>query len=217
MRIFKLLSVLALLFTVMTGSAMAADWKVSVDKDGIRVYTRPHPDSAFNEAKVETRVRASLSSIMAVMQNIPEFPLWMDSCEFTEQLAEIDESNGYAYMVISVPWPFQRRDVVYRYAAVQDPQSKVVSVTISDVKDYLPEQKNKVRLPRFSGSWQLVPAGDGYVDITYQIHFETGGMVPAAAANLVLVNAPLISIRNLLELLKEPRYRDAVLPQLIEP
>ena len=63
---------------------------------------------------------------------------------------------------------------------------------------YIPEEKGEIRVPKLIGEWKLVPKGDS-TEVTYQVHTEPGGSVPAMVANKFVVDAPFNTLKGLRE------------------
>lgn len=211
----KLLCLLMLM--VSTLPVFGEEWKLSTNRDNIRVYVRQRSGSAYHEIRSETEVSASLSTLMSLLEDVSNYPAWMENSKRAEYLPGGTRELGYGYMVMSTPWPLADRDVGYRYQASQDQDSLAITIRVSDVPDLVPEKAQLVRLPRFEGSWQLQPRGNGLVRVIYQVYLEVGGLVPVALVNAVLASAPFKSLQRLREEVAKPRYRDAVIAGILEP
>ena len=54
-------------------------------------------------------------------------------------------------------------------------------------------------MAQVDGFWKLVPKGDNLTEVTYQVHTEPGGSVPALIANKFVVDAPFKTLQGLKE------------------
>lgn len=53
-------------------------------------------------------------------------------------------------------------------------------------------------MAKVEGFWKLVPKGDT-TEVTYQVHTEPGGSVPAMVANKFVVDSPFNTLKQLRE------------------
>lgn len=53
------------------------NWKLSVNKEGMRIYTRPVPNSKINAVKVECTMNAKPEQLVAVIMDIPRSDEWV--------------------------------------------------------------------------------------------------------------------------------------------
>jgi hypothetical protein len=208
---------LLIIVLAVAGSVSAEEWKLSFHRDNIHVYVRPRSNSAYHEVRAEIEVSASLSTLLTLLQDVTHYPAWMENSKSAEYLPGGTLEEGYGYMVMTTPWPLAHRDVGYRYLAYQDSATLAVTIKVSDVPGLIPEKPPLVRIPHLESTWQLKPMGGGLVHIAYHVHLEVGGLVPAALVNAVLTNTPFKTLQRLREEIKKPRFRDAIIPTIVEP
>ena len=70
---------------------------------------------------------------------------------------------------------------------------------LEGVPTYIPEEKGFVRVKEVKGFWKFVPKGADQIEVTYQVHTEPGGSVPAMVANKFVVDAPFNTLKALKE------------------
>jgi hypothetical protein len=206
-----------LLFSVFFSfNAFSQEWELKKESDGIKVYTRVVKGSPIQEFRGEVVAKSNLSTILSVIDNIPDYPKWMYKCSYAERLKKISESSGYAYSVLEQSWPVTDRDACTFYYVTQDSNTKVVTIFIKGVSNYIPEKPDKVRMPSIKGSWQLIPVSKGVTKIVYQIHSEAGGEVPAALVNMFVTNTPYYNLLNLKKIVESPLYPQKVMENVKE-
>jgi hypothetical protein len=115
----------------------------------------------------------------------------------SEELSS-SENEQVHYMENSAPWPVSNRDGVYRFSFghTEEGGSRAVIVRVQAVPDYIPARKGKVRVPRSDGFWKVGPTATG-VRVTYQMHADPGGSIPAWMANSASVSSPFNTLKNL--------------------
>jgi len=179
-------------------------WELRKEGEGVKVYTRKVNGSDIQEFKGEVIAKSNLSSILSVIDNVSDYPKWMYKCTYAERLLKKNESSGYTYSVLSQSWPVSDRDLCTFYNVSQDPETKVISIEIKCVRDYIPEKPGKVRIPKLKGSWQLIPLSKGVTKIVYQVHSESGGYIPSSVVNSFITDTPYYNLLNLKKIVESP-------------
>ncbi|HNW89260.1 MAG TPA: START domain-containing protein [Bacteroidales bacterium] len=179
-------------------------WELSLDKDGVKIYTRAVKGSGIKEFKGEVIANSNLGNILAVIEKISEYPRWMYKCTYAEQVKKVNEVSGYIYSVLQQPWPISDRDICSYYCVSQDSVTKVVTISMKGVKDYIPEKPGKVRVPSLKGSWNLIPIAKGVTKIVYQLHCESGGYIPESIVNAYITDTPYTNLLNLKKIAESP-------------
>lgn len=186
---------------------MANDWELVHKADNLRVSKRDYAGSALDEIKGVVRVKASLNALMALLKDAPFNQHWVFRSGGARILEESGHAQAYVYGVVDAPLPMSDRDTVVRFDYAQDPRTKDIIVTITNFPDFIAPVAEHVRVPEMGGFWGLKPEAGGWVEVTYQIHGDPGGWIPAWLAN----QAALLSVRHTLENLAVVvhRYADA--------
>jgi len=208
-----------ILFLVLATSFCNAqgEWKTSLEKDAIRVYTRDVSNSKFKEYKGETLVKTSLSCLVSLLDDVSNQKNWLYNCDHATRLKTVNKVEGYNYFVQTAPWPLTDRDLIVKYCLTQNKKTKTVTIEMDGVKDYIAENENYIRVPFLKGKWELTPLGNGIIKVVYQVHSDTGGSVPASIANATCVDIPYNTLKNLKKQIEIPKYKNAVITELIEP
>lgn len=91
----------------------------------------------------------------------------------------------------------------------QDPATQSVTIDILGAADYIPPQKDLVRVKSIKGYWKFTPLGGNRVEVVYQVHNDPGGSLPAWLVNSVAVSQPFNTLLNMRKMINLPRYRNA--------
>lgn len=199
-----------------TYTSFCQKWDLKVDKDGVKVYTRGLEDSNIKEFKGEITARSNMGSIIAIIDSVSAYPKWMMNCTFSKRVGKINKTSGYNYYVVHAPWPATDRDLCSYYCIKQDSATKVVTMTLKGVKDYMPVDKDKVRIPKLNGFWQLTPLAKGLTKVVYQVHCDIGGIIPAFIVNAYITDSPYYNLLSIKKLVESPLYPKTVLKYLKE-
>lgn len=199
-----------------TYTSFCQKWDLKVDKDGVKVYTRGVEDSNIKEFKGEITTKSNMGSIIAIIDSVSAYPKWMMNCTYSKRIKSINKTSGYNYYVVHAPWPATDRDLCSYYCIKQDTATKVVTMTLKGVKDYLPEEKDIVRIPKLNGFWQLTPLAKGVTKVVYQVHCDIGGIIPAFIVNAYITDSPYYNLLNIKKLVESPLCPKTVIKYLKE-
>jgi len=213
---YKKLFVLLFVLLLTAFNSFSQTWELKMDQEGIKIYTRKIEGSNVVQFKGEVTVKSNIGGILALIDSVPEYPKWMHNCGDSRRIKKINNSSGYSYYVIKAPWPVTDRDACVYYKVAQDPATKIVTIAITGVKDYLPEKPDKVRVPSVTAFWQMIPVSKGVTKIVYQAHSEIGGYVPAAIINAYITETPYNNLLNLRAIVESPNYPKFVMKDVKE-
>ncbi|BCS99028.1 cyclase [Desulfoluna limicola] len=199
------------LFVSATG-LMAAEtggetWTKVRDRNGIVVYNRSIPDIAFKEFKAEVTLKATLSTVVAVINDIDAGVDWVENVDEMRLLERVSELEHYTYTYSKAPWPVSDRDAVVHNQTHQDPRSLVVTIDQQSVPDKIPHKKGIVRVPSIEAEWGLIPMGPEETRIVYRVLSDPGGRIPSWLVNTVSVSQPYNTMRGLREMAGEKKYQ----------
>ena len=184
-------------------------WELEKDKEGIKVYTRVVKGSAFREYRAVMTISASLSSLVALVEDITECHSWIHTCKEGKLLKRVSPVESYTYTVNHAPWPVSDRDAVVHNTISQDPESRVVTIRIRGVPDHVPEKTGLVRVKKIKGCWRFAYTEKGLVEVLYQVHSEPGGNIPSWLVNSIVLSQPFYTLRNMRKMVRKPQYNKA--------
>ncbi len=88
------------------------EWELRKEKEGIKVYTRDVEGSKIQEYKAVAIVDGKLSSVIAVMKDIENYPDFLKNLIET-RLIEANDTFQLHYLINKTPWPVTNRDGVF--------------------------------------------------------------------------------------------------------
>ena len=177
--------------------ASAENWERVFAGEGLVVERRDYPGSTLKEIKGVTRVKASLNAVMALLKDAAFNHEWVYRSGGARILEEQGYERAFVYGIVDAPWPMQDRDTVVRFDYRQQESTGDITITISNVPNYLPAQGGYVRVPDFGGYWRLRPQGDGWVEVTYQVFGNPGGWIPVWVANYAALTSVTKTLQNM--------------------
>lgn len=201
------LAILSLLACILSTPLSAQDWKFRHETDGVKVYQRS--SSSGQELKLLTQFSCSLSSLVALFNNVPEYPRWGYKVKNTRLVKRVSDNEFFFYQQFDFPWPLSDRDVIMHAVISQDPNTRIVTLQSSAAPDQLPEYSGFVRVRKAFVRWTLVPVGNNVVQAEYWLNTDPGGMLPDWTVSLAADSGPVQTVQNMKKLLTEEQYRNA--------
>lgn len=187
------------------------DWKLSTEKDGVKVYTSMVPDSKIKAIKVECDLNATSSQLVALVMDVTTAPNWVYHVKSAKLVKQVSPAELYYYSEVSLPWPAQNRDFVAHLIVSQDPGTKVVTIDGPAVPGFVPLKKGIVRIDNSIGKWVIAPAGPDQIHVEYSIHVDPGGSLPSWLVNIFATDAPMQIFKSLKTQLQKPVYKNTAL------
>jgi hypothetical protein len=193
-------------------------WRQVRSDGGITIYLRSAAKSGIMECRGVTVVRgATLSSLLAVMEDVPAYTQWMEGSYDTRELLRVSLYERVIYAAQRFPFGLQDRDMVTRSKVRQDPATKTITIDFAGEPGYMPPVPGRLRVPDVKGHWSFRPKGSGAVEVEYQFYMDPGGRILDWMVNMGLPDAPMKTLRGLKTAVAAARYRDARIPQVAEP
>lgn len=187
-----------------------ADWQLKKDKDGIQVYTREVKESKFKEFKGIMTLSSSIESVTAVAIDVEAYPEWIYFCEMAKIISPANAETILVYQQSSLPWPVDNRDIVFTSHAIQNKDSKSITIKLDATPDAY-KRTADVRILISRGYYLIEQIERNKVRITWQLLSDPAGNIPEWITNLMITDLPFKSLSALREQVKLPRYQKAKL------
>ncbi|WP_448699935.1 START domain-containing protein [Mucilaginibacter sp. AW1-3] len=198
-----------ILFLISTASCFAQDnWKLSIDKGGIRIYTRPMANSNLKAIKVECNLSAHPSQLVRVIMDIDNSAEWVYHGKNARVIKQVSPSELYYYSEVSVPWPAQNRDYISHIIVKQNPKTKEITIDAPCIADMVPVKPDIVRISNSVGRWTITPSANNTIKVEYQLAVDPAGSIPAWLINLFATEGPFKTFERLKEQLQKPDYKN---------
>ena len=179
------------------------NWKLSKDKDGIRIYQSAVNHSNYKSIKVECTLEGNYDKLMAVLNNVSGHKDWVYHSKTSYIIKQVNPYELYYYTEASLPWPMSNRDAVVHLKMDRDSLNRFLKITSIGVPDYIAEKSGKVRVPRSTVSWNVTMPTTKTISIIYIFEAEPGGSLPAWVANMFADKGPFETFKKLREILKQ--------------
>ena len=209
-KIFAL--ALCALLAAPCGAALAkpGDWKLVMDKDGIRAYARQVPGSSIQETRAVMTVDATLATVGAVMRDCGGYKEWCPYYKKSEVTGQRNVHDLDVYMVLGLPWPVQERDMLIGCKSVYDTKAArgVVSLCSKD-SPKCPPQAKTVRIKTFTGTNVFEFVSKEKTGVIFTIKIDMGGWIPPSLLNMMSKYNLYDTFVGLRRMVKRPCYIEA--------
>jgi hypothetical protein len=149
------------------------------------------------------QVSCKIENIVEVLRNMNSINNWVVNCKGVK-LLKTEDNDQYYYIETSLPWPFDNRDMVYHFQYIEI-NSEQVRVIVTGIPEYIPPREGIVRMAKTNGYWLLTLIDTHKTAVTYQMHVEPGGSIPAWLANPFIVNVPFSTFKELRNIVQKSK------------
>jgi ribosome-associated toxin RatA of RatAB toxin-antitoxin module len=191
--------ILLLFYFLMPGGEN--EWKVSLDKDDIIVYTRDVESSPFDEFLVQGEVRGDIQQFRKIITNIERYTEWLPDCKSAVVIENPSPDDITYHMKLKVPFPFANRDIIQQINIHESARELIVEITNRPMK--IEKEKNFVRMQKADGRWTIQQLSADRIFIKFQYLADPGGGVPPWLVNTFLVKNPHKTLQNIREMMGE--------------
>jgi len=202
MKLIAKISWVILLTSAILTSFGQYKWKLSKDKDGIKIYVSENPRSKFKSIKVECTFPGTFDKLIAVLTDVSHLKDWVYNTKTSYLIKKITPYDLYYYTETSIPWPMSNRDAVVHLKIIKDTSQSFVKVSSTSENRSVPEKEGKVRIVYSLVNWYVTMPTTKTISIIYTFEADPGGSLPAWLANSFADKAPFESFKKLSEMLK---------------
>lgn len=190
-----------LFFFTHTFSLAQEEWTLRKETNHTKVFTRSVEGFSIKEFKATTTINASAQAIIAILSDHNNAHQWLDQCEHTQELQNNAQGSSMVYYVLTLPWPFDKRDMVLKssYEKLSDTKYKLSLQSSSSAKE---KTDGCIRIENARGFWIIEEISPKKCAIQYQFLADPAGNIPSWAVNLFIVDGPINSINALKKLVE---------------
>ncbi len=192
------------------------DWKLKRDRNGIQVYLSKVAGSKFRAIYSVMEIEAQTSSLVALVMDLPNCKNWAAMCKEARTEERLSDTESYVYTRNDVPFPVRDRDVVARVRWEYDAQTGRVSMYSKATKGRFPKQKGVIRVEDAVTHWHFIPLENSKVRVESYAHIDPNGATPAWLTNMLMVDSPFKTMRQMRKILAQGKYKDAEIAFLNE-
>jgi hypothetical protein len=185
----------ALLLASYLSPAVAEQWKLARDENGIKVYLSQPVNSDYQSFRGVASIKADVPTLSRLQENLTIACKWLYACA-DMRLLKIDGDTTFVYLTTDLPAPASVRDMVLQVQTEQLDNGTLIR-HLSAVRDMEPEVPGVIRVNELHGEWIMVPKGERETEVTYQMQAEPAGAIPSWLANRFVIDAPMVTLKTL--------------------
>jgi len=190
---------------VMEDNIIYGQWEEVEHIGGIKTYVRwiYYTDGTkTRERKGEMVAGCSQGKAVGTITSTSVTKKWMTGVSENYVLAQSDNNEWYTYTLYSIPWPFQKRDLVSFNEKKADPKGRYTTITITGRAGYIPQKPGIERLSNYRAVWTITELKPQQVHIVFFAHSDTPPLFPRYIQDPVIEKMfrnNLMRLKNLLD------------------
>jgi len=175
-------------------------WDMVSNENNVTVYTRNVAEHDINEVKAETKLKATVSQLVALFMDVEKCGLWAENCKSAKIMKRKSDNEFTLYRMMENPWPFSNRDYLLQVTLDTSVETGTVLISYEILKGDMAKNECCIRSNIVKGYWKFTPASDGFTEVINQFHEDPAGALPASLLNNVM---PSLPVNLLAEISKE--------------
>jgi hypothetical protein len=197
--------------------------KLTIDRDGVKVWTFKKPNNAVVNYRARTVVESTLSGAVGIVMDTDHISEWAPYIGNILILDHTNQNGDFKLRLdVDFPFPLSNRDVVLAGRLYQHTDG-TVSITNKVIKDSrAPVRDNFIRLDRYEGSWTFkslpkTAAGKPQVEVINSGYAYPSGLLPIFIVNMFVQEQPFQMLRNMQSQVKLAKYQKMTVEGVKEP
>jgi hypothetical protein len=138
-------------------------WEMVKNTEGVQSYVRWTLDGKGNtvrERMGEMIVGCSLQDAVILLSDAESTSKWMSGVSENYLLERISQTEWYTYTLFSIPWPFNKRDLVSWCRISSDPVHETANLSMICKDKFVPLKPGIDRLTDYRANWVITRAGE---------------------------------------------------------
>lgn len=199
--------------------ALAADpWRLVSDHDGVRVYMQQVEGSRLKTFRGVTEIEIKdWQSIGAVINDYANAPRWLHYVSAVQEIGRRSPLDRDLIFQTDMPWPVADREAVVRGRSWNPPGTSDTVIRFENAPTLLPPNEDYVRFPAFNARFDFHWLGGHRVQVTYELVADPGGYIPDWIANIVLKDAPYLTLKRFAKVIDLPGYQGRYFDYIVTP
>ncbi len=194
-------SYVAVVLMLFSMAVWGAQWQPKPGKNGVALWTQPHPPGTYLALRLEMRVNAPPSALIAVLRDTARHREWLPKSRTVRLLSKSGPNDDLVYTRLASPWPIQDRELITRSHLSRRADCGLV-LTVWAEPDALRLRPDLVRIRESNGRWEALPQQDGTTLVRLETYTDPGSGLPGWLVNPITIETALESfqaIRRMME------------------
>jgi len=193
-----------------------SEWKLSKEKEGIKIFTRWRPveeDREARELRGEMIVDVPVSNIIHLIKDDKKATEWINRVKVFKNVRIVDDFTWYSYSEMAIPWPMDNQDMVTKNELKIYKNGKV-EVVLSGASEQVPVKDGIRRIEHFEGGWKMEPLHNGNIKITYSMYNNSKPVIPRLITDPLVFNSFWSTLDDMRKILVKNKDKVVELPYL---
>ena len=157
----------------------------------------PSENRSVKTYKIETTVNGTMDCIYATLTDYDHYTdMYKQMSEF--RILSKSDSLMLSYTVISMPWPFDDRDVLTEVRTEKSDSKITLNSTLSRT-NAVPVSSKLVRITDYDETYTIEKTGETQNKVTLIGHADIGGSIPDWVQNLFIIDSPMSLMKQIKE------------------
>ena len=192
------------------GVAGVDGWTLVKTENGIQVFVRKTPGSAFHEFKGIAVVNSRIEVVGEVLRDVPYYTQWLPDCTQATILEKSDKNNLVIYYAQKLPWPADNRDVVLCAKTMLDYKKGIFTITMETVNNRkCPLKEGYTRMAEMKGLYLLEYIDREHTRVSYIVKADPGGSLPSSVVNASSKDIPYNTLSAIKKIATTKRFVEA--------
>jgi hypothetical protein len=195
----KYLSFLLILLVCFSasGDILSQNWKFVKEKYGIKVYTAIETSSSLKMFRGVADLKTSVDKVFAIVGNVRSTDNWDKSIKELRVLSSDAGREFSYYLIYSIPWPLQNRDLCVEATISHDSATGDVIIYARSRPQLVPENSDLVRIRNYWQKWIIHPLDKDHIRLILEGFADPGGNIPSWLYNMVITDTPINMIHDI--------------------
>jgi len=210
------LAVVAVVAHVAWKASGTGEWRLAMEKDGVKIYERKQPGSTLKTYRADLRIHSTVQRAVAAMmdRSLEACAAWNAGCVEEHAVQPWnDQERTYIHLFrMNSPGPMSPREFLLRARFTPDESNGSVFIQYTAMPDELPPHDCCVRVARMNNSWRFTPLPGGELGVEFTQDIDAG--IPYFVYNLAAPGFVYDGLALLPKLVNQEKYDHEPIPFL---
>jgi len=202
-------------FTFLLCFQVSDGWILEKKTSNIQMYTKKDLGDTYDQVKVVAQTKASISEVVAALEDLKNQVNWVYSTEKVEMIESIDDGHFIYHYCMEMPFPVKNRDAIIQYKRHQDLDSKIVYTKSRTIRHRQNLSEDYERIKYFTTTYEVKALSKEMVEIVYILKADPGVNLPSWLVKLFSTKGPYKSMVALVDLIEIGTYENSIVEGVV--
>lgn len=190
--------------------------KLSINKQGIKVWTQQIKDNPMMHYRAETTLNTSIENAVGLILDTDRGKTWIPYVTDIQVIDRDDAAGEFViYIKFDFPFPLNDRDLVVKGKMSKNNKGQMI-VKNTAIKDpRVPLKNNVIRITHYEGDWVLTKLSAKQVKVSTSGFADPAGSIPTSFVNTFVEQQPYQMLQRMKQYVKTVKYSSDDLPSAL--